>query len=70
MSDVCIIGGGSSGVTTGKALLERGVSFDILEKGSNLGGMWRYQNDSGTSSAYRSLHIDTSRKSLAYSDFP
>jgi hypothetical protein len=70
VSDVCIIGGGSSGVTTGKALLERGVSFDILEKGSNLGGMWRYQNDSGTSSAYRSLHIDTSRKSLAYSDFP
>jgi dimethylaniline monooxygenase (N-oxide forming) len=67
---VCIIGGGSSGVTTGKALLERGVPFDILEKGSNLGGMWRYQNDSGTSSAYRSLHIDTSRKSLAYSDFP
>jgi dimethylaniline monooxygenase (N-oxide forming) len=67
---ICIIGGGSSGVTTGKALLERGVPFEILEKGSQLGGMWRYQNDSGTSSAYRSLHIDTSRKSLGYSDFP
>jgi dimethylaniline monooxygenase (N-oxide forming) len=67
---ICVVGGGSSGVTTGKALLERGLPFEILEKGSDLGGMWRYQNDSGTSSAYRSLHIDTSRKSLGYSDFP
>jgi dimethylaniline monooxygenase (N-oxide forming) len=67
---VCIIGAGSSGVAAGKALGEHGVSFEIFEKGSGLGGTWRYENDSGLSSAYRSLHIDTSRKSLAYSDFP
>lgn len=67
---VCIIGAGSSGLVTAKALLARGIAFDGFEKGSNLGGMWRYENDNGVSSAYRSLHIDTSRKSLQYPDFP
>jgi dimethylaniline monooxygenase (N-oxide forming) len=67
---VCIIGAGSSGVTMAKALLERGVAFDCFEKGSDIGGMWRYENDNGLSSAYRSLHIDTSRENLGYSDYP
>ena len=67
---VCIIGAGSSGLVTAKALLARGIAFDVFEKGSSLGGMWRYENDNGVSSAYRSLHIDTSRKSLQYPDFP
>ena len=67
---VCIIGAGSSGLVTAKALLARGIPFDVFEKGSNLGGMWRFDNDNGVSSAYRSLHIDTSRKSLQYPDFP
>jgi len=67
---VCIIGAGSSGLTTAKALKERGVEFECFEIGSDIGGMWRYENDNGLSSAYRSLHIDTSRDNLAYSDFP
>jgi dimethylaniline monooxygenase (N-oxide forming) len=67
---VCIIGAGSSGVTAAKALKEKGVNFDCYELGSNIGGMWRYENDNGLSSAYRSLHIDTSRNNLGYSDFP
>lgn len=67
---VCIIGAGSSGVASAKALLEKGVAFDCYEIGSKLGGMWRYENDNGMSSAYRSLHVDTSRQNLGYSDFP
>ncbi|HEX3141472.1 MAG TPA: NAD(P)-binding domain-containing protein [Rhizobacter sp.] len=67
---VCIIGAGSSGVTMAKALKEQGVAFEVFEIGSGLGGMWRYENDNGLSSAYRSLHIDTSRNNLGYSDFP
>lgn len=67
---VCIIGAGSSGVTMAKHLLEREIAFDCFEGGSKLGGMWRYQNDNGMSSAYASLHIDTSRQNLGYSDFP
>jgi dimethylaniline monooxygenase (N-oxide forming) len=67
---VCIIGAGSSGLAAAKALLQRGVAFECCEIGSDIGGMWRYENDNGLSSAYRSLHIDTSRRNLGYSDFP
>lgn len=67
---VCIVGAGSSGVAAAKALKEKGVPFECFELGSDIGGMWRYENDNGLSSAYRSLHIDTSRNNLGYSDFP
>lgn len=70
MADICIIGAGSSGVTVAKALKEKGLAFDIFEKGGDIGGMWRYENDNGQSSCYASLHIDTSRPNLGYSDFP
>lgn len=69
-ADICIIGAGSSGMTVAKALKARGLAYDCFEKGSDIGGMWRYQNDNGLSSAYASLHIDTSRDNLGYSDFP
>jgi dimethylaniline monooxygenase (N-oxide forming) len=69
-SKVCIVGAGSSGMATAKALQDAGVAFDCFELGSDIGGMWRYENDNGLSSAYRSLHIDTSRKSLGYPGFP
>lgn len=67
---VCIIGAGSSGMTAAKSLKEKGIPFECFEIGSDIGGMWRYENDNGMSSAYRSLHIDTSRQNLGYSDFP
>lgn len=67
---VCVIGAGSSGMVAAKILHERGVPFDCFEKGSGIGGLWRYNNDSGSSSAYRTLHINTSRDTMAYSDFP
>jgi flavin-binding monooxygenase-like protein len=66
----CIIGAGSSGIAACKTLRERGIPYDCFEMGSGIGGMWRYQNDNGRSSAYRSLHINTSRDTMAYSDFP
>ena len=69
-ADVCLIGAGSSGVAAAKALKQKGIGFECFEKGSDIGGMWRYENDNGMSSAYRSLHIDTSRRNLGYSDFP
>lgn len=68
--DICIIGAGSSGVTVAKALKDEGLAFDIFEMGSDIGGMWRYENDNGQSSCYASLHIDTSKPNLGYSDFP
>lgn len=67
---VCIIGAGSSGMTAAKALHAQGVAIQGFEIGSDIGGMWRYGNDNGLSSAYRSLHIDTSRSNLGYADHP
>jgi dimethylaniline monooxygenase (N-oxide forming) len=49
-----VIGAGSSGVTVAKAMRQRGVAFDCFEKGSDIGGMWQYENDNGLSSAYAS----------------
>jgi len=69
-STVGIIGAGSSGLACAKALKARGVDVEVYEIGSDIGGMWRYENENGLSSAYRSLHIDTSRRNLGYSDFP
>ncbi len=66
----CIIGAGSSGIAACKVLQERGIPYDCFEIGSGIGGMWRYENDNGRSSAYKSLHINTSRDTMAYSDFP
>jgi len=67
---VCIIGAGGSGVVAAQVLKARGVPFDCFEKGSAVGGNWRYENDNGMSSAYRSLHINTSRKVMAFKTFP
>ncbi len=67
---VCIIGAGSSGLVAAKVLKDHGVPFDCFEKGSGVGGNWRYRNDNGMSAAYASLHINTSKTRMAYSDFP
>jgi cation diffusion facilitator CzcD-associated flavoprotein CzcO len=67
---VCVIGAGSSGIVAAKVLKERGIAFDCFELGSGVGGNWRFRNDNGLSAAYRSLHINTSKERMAYSDYP
>ena len=67
---VCVIGAGSSGIASCQVLNARGISFDCFEKGSEVGGNWRYMNDNQMSSAYRSLHINTSRGLMAYATYP
>ncbi len=67
---ICVIGAGSSGIAACQVLGARGIPFDCFEKGSEVGGNWRYENDNGMSSAYRSLHINTSRGLMAYRTYP
>jgi dimethylaniline monooxygenase (N-oxide forming) len=69
-SRVCIVGAGSSGIASCQVLNERGIAFDCFEKGSGVGGNWRYGNDNGMSSAYRSLFINTSRRLMEYASYP
>ncbi|MFH0241913.1 NAD(P)-binding domain-containing protein [Streptomyces sp. HK10] len=70
MDNVCIIGAGWSGLAACQVLHERGIGFDCYEAGSQVGGNWRYLNDNGMSSSYRSLHINTSRKISQYRSYP
>ncbi len=65
---VCVIGAGVSGLPTVKQLMGRGIVFDCFEIGSDIGGLWQYDNDNGRSPAYASLHIDTSKERFAYAD--
>src|SRR3984893_13551233 len=66
----CVIGAGSSGIAAAKALHERGVPFDCFELSDRVGGNWVFANNNLLSSAYRSLHINTSRERMEYADFP
>jgi dimethylaniline monooxygenase (N-oxide forming) len=67
---VCVIGAGSSGIAAAQVLHARGIPFDCWETGSEVGGNWRYGNDNGMSSAYASLHINTSRQVMEFAGYP
>ena len=67
---VCVIGAGVSGLTACKALADFGVPHICFEAADEVGGNWYFQNPNGTSSAYRSLHIDISKPSISFRDFP
>ncbi|MBN8892984.1 MAG: hypothetical protein BGP12_20980 [Rhodospirillales bacterium 70-18] len=65
---VAVIGAGACGLCAAKYLLQVGFDVTVFEIGSQIGGMWCYNNDSGRSSAYRTLHINTSRGVTRFSD--
>jgi cation diffusion facilitator CzcD-associated flavoprotein CzcO len=65
---VAVIGAGACGICAAKYLLEVGFDVSVFEIGSQIGGMWCYGNDNGRSSAYRTLHINTSRGVTRFSD--
>jgi dimethylaniline monooxygenase (N-oxide forming) len=70
LPSTCVIGAGSSGIAACKALADRGLPFDCFEKSDRVGGNWVFGNANGMSSAYRSLHINTSRQRMQFRDFP
>jgi cation diffusion facilitator CzcD-associated flavoprotein CzcO len=65
-----IIGAGISGLTAGKMLTDYAVPYTCFESSDRIGGNWAFGNPNGHSSAYRSLHIDTSKHQLSFKDFP
>ncbi|MBJ7449123.1 MAG: NAD(P)-binding domain-containing protein [Parachlamydiales bacterium] len=60
MSQVCIIGGGVSGLATAKAALDMGLEPIILEKAESIGGLWR----PNTGSVWDSLKTNVSNYSM------
>jgi len=70
LPNTCIIGAGVSGLAASKALSDAGVPYTCFEASDRVGGNWAFKNPNGRSSAYRSLHIDTSKQRISFSDFP
>src|SRR6266849_98936 len=66
---VAVLGAGSSGLAAMKALREWGLDVQGFERGSDVGGLWRYKNDNGLSAAYASLRTNVSRKRMEYPSF-
>lgn len=67
---VCVIRAGASGITTIKALQDRGVPFDYFDKGDRQGGMRVFENVHRVPRIYGSLDINTSRQRTAFHEFP
>lgn len=70
---IAVIGAGASGLTGIKCCLDEGLKPVCLEKSDNLGGLWRYSKDVqelGRATVMRSTIINTSKETMAYSDFP
>ncbi|XP_013791917.1 dimethylaniline monooxygenase [N-oxide-forming] 5-like [Limulus polyphemus] len=69
---ICIIGGGSSGMTSIKACLEEKLQPICFEKTDQLGGLWRYRDDTSDdlASVMKSTIINSSKEMSAYSDYP
>ncbi|CAK0739800.1 hypothetical protein CVIRNUC_001197 [Coccomyxa viridis] len=67
---VCIIGAGKAGLVACKVLHERGIPFDCFETGSQIGGLWVLNSDSGRSACYDSLCTNTSKLRTCFHDFP
>jgi dimethylaniline monooxygenase (N-oxide forming) len=65
---VCVIGAGPSGLSVCKALWEANIPFDCFEANRSVGGIWDVEGSQ--SGGYRSLHTNTSKAKMAFSDFP
>lgn len=64
-----MIGAGVSGLTAVKALSDWDLDHTCFEASDDVGGNWYFRNPNQRSSAYRSLHIDTSKWAISFKDF-
>jgi cation diffusion facilitator CzcD-associated flavoprotein CzcO len=64
----CVIGAGAGGISAAKNLMQYGIEVDVIEASGDVGGQWNPENPA--SSAYRSIHLITSKPYIQYPDFP
>ncbi|KAL4219838.1 hypothetical protein ACF0H5_020249 [Mactra antiquata] len=66
--DVVVIGAGISGLATLKCLKDAGLSAVVLERTSEVGGLWTFREDDY--GVMRFTHINVSKYNYCFSDFP
>jgi dimethylaniline monooxygenase (N-oxide forming) len=67
---VAVIGMAISGIQAMKSCLAEGVEPVGFEADQDIGGFWRYKEDTEHPSVYRSTHIDTDRDLNSFGDYP
>ena len=67
---ICVVGAGTSGLAMCRELGRRGIAYECIEKGSEVGGNWRIDNDNDAAAAYRSLRTNVSRARMQYPSLP
>jgi cation diffusion facilitator CzcD-associated flavoprotein CzcO len=67
-NNILIIGAGPAGLATAKELKAKHISFDQIEKHSDVGGLWDIDNQG--SPLYESAHFISSKTLSAFPDFP
>ncbi|MDO3705749.1 NAD(P)-binding domain-containing protein [Micromonospora sp. C28SCA-DRY-2] len=65
---VAVIGAGAAGLASLKALADAGVPAVCFEAADRVGGLWVY--GAPGSPAYRTLHLNTSRRRTEFADHP
>jgi len=68
MTTVCIIGAGPSGLSLAWQLERAGISFDLYERNSDVGGLWDINNPG--SPMYESAHFISSKTMSGFSNAP
>ena len=63
-----IIGAGPSGLATARALSELGIAYDVVERHSDVGGIWDIDNPG--SPMYDSAHFISSKTLSGFAGFP
>ncbi|GAB5583716.1 flavin-containing monooxygenase 5 isoform X1 [Prionailurus iriomotensis] len=69
---IAVIGAGVSGSGAIKICLEEGLEPTCFEGTNDIGGLWRYQEEttSGRASVYKSATSNTSKETTTYRDYP
>ena len=67
-NNILIIGAGPAGLATAKELKAKNISYDQIEKHSDVGGLWDIDNQG--SPLYESAHFISSKTLSAFPDFP
>jgi len=69
---VAVIGAGVSSLAAAKCLRDEGLEPVVFEQSPQVGGLWNYDESlpDGGGVMYRALRTNTSKQTLAFSDFP